>query len=903
MNEKDKKQIDSIMRMARLIEKQAGRAVRPYRSDGYVNLLNRYGTSKDTSEQYKFAAEPTVPDETLIEFYEGNGLFAKIIDTPAEEAIKHGFELEDIKDQDVEDFYREALDELDWEETAMTAIKWARLFGGAIAVLLVNDGHGLEDPLDWNNIKSIDDIRVYDRSLVQPDYTTMYQYDPDDPFRTRGSRLGMPEYYYVTSRYGNFTVHESRCLVFQNGILPENSTNTVYQLWGMPEYIRIKRAIRDAELSHSCAPKMLDRSVQAIYKMKDLASELATEEGEGKVLKRLQTIDMARGLMNSITIDSEGEDYDFRTFQFNGVSEIIDTSCNYLSALTSIPQTILFGRSPAGMNSTGESDFENYYNFVERIQKRMLRSNLRYLLSIIFQAGLATGEVEELPKIKVKFNPLWSLSELEQAQLENQKAQTQQTKAQTAQTYVDMQVIDPSEVRKKLSETDEFNVEEIIEPEDEDIFAEEALANYLDDPYAPPVDDEEGNSSDIAPAATKLPQDMTDEDLAQKEISGEQGQEDDEVTTITHDSGTPFSVGVIVIKEGKVLTGIRHNDFGYGLVCGPGGHGEDGETPEQAAFRETEEEFAISPKELIPLGLGPVEEDTGLTPYIFLCTEYDGTPDNLDLEMVDIQFRTLDEIENMSDRLFQPFADSLEILKDCIGDTKVNADSDKDDGGPGSGNHGHEGVEGELGGSAPSGSDVGGEKHKPISQRKTPSVKSPKSFDKYVEENKLTPIYRGYSAETKEQLAEYQESYKTGTVPESGEKSSALGKGVYFSTSESEAEGYMQRRQGEKGQSKGRITTAALDVDAKIGDYNELKKKKLQDESDALSKAFEAKEQGDMDAYKKLKDKYYDIGEMSFEDYAKSQGCHAIVEPALGYVVVIDQKALVVRDDSMTEIQ
>ena len=58
-----------------------------------------------------------------------------------------------------------------------------------------------------------------------------------------------------------------------------------------------------------------------------------------------------------------------------------------------------------------------------------------------------------------------------------------------------------------------------------------------------------------------------------------------------------------------------------------------------------------------------------------------------------------------------------------------------------------------------------------------------------------------------------------------------------------------------------------------------------------------------MDAYKKLKDKYYDIGEMSFEDYAKSQGCHAIVEPALGYVVVIDQKALVVRDDSMTEIQ
>ena len=62
-----------------------------------------------------------------------------------------------------------------------------------------------------------------------------------------------------------------------------------------------------------------------------------------------------------------------------------------------------------------------------------------------------------------------------------------------------------------------------------------------------------------------------------------------------------------VISDGKVLSGTRHNDFGYGLVCGPGGHVEPGETPTQAAFRETEEEFGISPKELIPLGLGPYE--------------------------------------------------------------------------------------------------------------------------------------------------------------------------------------------------------------------------------------------------------------------------------------------------------
>ena len=68
-------------------------AVRPHREDGYVNLLNKYGTKQDNSEAYKFEREPVIPDMQLTGLYEGNGLFSKIIDTPAEEALKHGFDL------------------------------------------------------------------------------------------------------------------------------------------------------------------------------------------------------------------------------------------------------------------------------------------------------------------------------------------------------------------------------------------------------------------------------------------------------------------------------------------------------------------------------------------------------------------------------------------------------------------------------------------------------------------------------------------------------------------------------------------------------------------------------------------------------------------------------------------
>ena len=51
----------------------------------------------------------------------------------------------------------------------------------------------------------------------------------------------------------------------------------------------------------------------------------------------------------------------------------------------------------------------------------------------------------------VKFNPLWSLSEQEQITLDQQKDGAELTRARVAQVYMDMGILDPSEVRKKLA--------------------------------------------------------------------------------------------------------------------------------------------------------------------------------------------------------------------------------------------------------------------------------------------------------------------------------------------------------------------------------------------------------------------------------------------------------------------
>ena len=473
-----------------------------YRADGFSDVMRLY------QSQTAQTGEMWIPDYDLAEKYQYNGLFSKIIDRPAEEALKHGMEY-NVSDADLKDFLDDALDRLDWEEKAVTAIRWARLFGGSIIVMLLDDGGGLEEPVNWQDVRSVEELRVYERAIVQPD---------PDTYRT-----GKAEYFDVSSTYGGtFRVHRSRCLVFKNGSLPEYGAAQQYYYWGLPEYIRIHKDLSRALKTHTNAANMIEKSVQPVYKQRNLQSTLATPGGDDQVLRRLQVIDEARGMMNSISVDMDGEDYDFKTFQMTGAKEILESTCNLLSAVTCIPQTILFGRSPAGENATGESDLENYYNFVEGIQKRMLKKNIRTLIKAIVQAGVYDGSIENPGNIKPTFKPLWSLSETEKATVELTKAQRAQVAAQTAQLYIDMQAIQPEEVRQALAKDEQVDVESILDNQPE---------NPQDDGWAALLEGLEVNDNPIPDTAGQpgqqggIMKSEAAEDVIAKDVIAEDGGE------------------------------------------------------------------------------------------------------------------------------------------------------------------------------------------------------------------------------------------------------------------------------------------------------------------------------------------------------------------------------------------
>ncbi len=101
-----------------------------------------------------------------------------------------------------------------------------------------------------------------------------------------------------------------------------------------------------------------------------------------------------------------------------------------------------------------------------------------------------------------------------------------------------------------------------------------------------------------------------------------------------------------IVQQGdKVLLGMKKRGFGAGRWNGFGGKVHEGETVEQAATRELQEEAGIAPKNLIPAGnLHFTIQDTGedLEVHLFKITEFSGEP--VESEEMKPQWFSIDKI-------------------------------------------------------------------------------------------------------------------------------------------------------------------------------------------------------------------------------------------------------------------
>jgi hypothetical protein len=143
------------------------------------------------------------------------------------------------------------------------------------------------------------------------------------------------------------------------------------------------------------------------------------------------------------------------------------------------------------MNSTGESDMRNYYDSVRSVQTSEAYPMILRIVRII-------SEWKKIPEPYIKFLPLETMNEKQQAELDKMTADKDKVEADTYKTYIDMGVLEPYEVRHlKFGNT----LDDIPIPEEEELPPVETLPPVPPIPPAPdgnttPEDNNSGNSPD-----------------------------------------------------------------------------------------------------------------------------------------------------------------------------------------------------------------------------------------------------------------------------------------------------------------------------------------------------------------------------------------------------------------------
>lgn len=418
------------------------------RQDGFTNAFLGDGVrGKDPFASTQYTPEISLSEQQLSAMYHGDGLIRRIVDLPAEEAVKNWIEIEGDSE---ECLAIQMLDDLNAEEHYANALRWSRLFGGSVILTTIDDGGALEDPLNENNIMSVEALRVYDKREVIINDPMLMNDDPYSKF------YGLPEWVQISPQSGGmpFYVHRSRILPFDGDPIP-NDQRARNNGWGLSAVQGLFNALSRNDDSYRIARAIMERMSQSVLKFENLIEQLSTEEGEAQVKKRLHLVDMVRSILNTVAIDAK-DDFQLHNMNLSNLPDLIDRFGLYVSALTGIPFTILFGRSPAGMNATGKSDLESYYSMIGRLQKRRLKSNIDRLAKLNMLAKKGVFKGVELPSWKVEFCPLWVPSEKERAETEKLEADAKKAEAETAQIYNSMNALDGSEVRAMLMDDSKY---------------------------------------------------------------------------------------------------------------------------------------------------------------------------------------------------------------------------------------------------------------------------------------------------------------------------------------------------------------------------------------------------------------------------------------------------------------
>ena len=388
-----------------------------FTADSFQNFAARVGLGVGSQhDQSTYSANYLSRNRLLVEsMYRSSWVVGQVVDVVADDMTREGINMRGLQSpEDAEEINQELDRLLVWDKLNKT-IKWSRLYGGAIAVMMI-DGQNVSTPLNINTIAK-DQFRgliVLDRWMVVPSL--------EDLVTEYGPYYGMPKYYDVTTDsvgLCNQKIHYSRVIRMDGVELPYWQAITE-NLWGQSVIERLEDRLTIFDSATLGAGQLVYKAHLRTYKVKGLR-EIIAKGGRffDALVKQIEQIRLWQSNEGMTLMDAE-DTFETHQYSFTGLDNLLMQFGQQIAGATGIPLVRLFGQSPAGFSATGESDLSNYYDNINQQQEGRMRTPLQTLLEVVSLSKLGKA----LPdSFKFDFASLWQIDEKVKADVANTVAQ------------------------------------------------------------------------------------------------------------------------------------------------------------------------------------------------------------------------------------------------------------------------------------------------------------------------------------------------------------------------------------------------------------------------------------------------------------------------------------------------
>ncbi len=208
-------------------------------------------------------------------------------------------------------------------------------------------------------------------------------------------------------------IHYSRVLRFDGQDLPYWQ-KIAENLWGQSVLERLFDRLLAFDSTTQGAAQLVYKAHLRTYKVENLREVIAM--GGAPLEGLTKQIDFVRATQSNegMTLMDTKDEFESHSYTFAGLDTVLLQFGQQISGALDIPLVKLFGQSPAGLNSTGESDIRNYYYGLTQQQERRMRSPITKLLQVSYQSKFG----KPLPEgSDFTFRALWQLSDEQKAQI------------------------------------------------------------------------------------------------------------------------------------------------------------------------------------------------------------------------------------------------------------------------------------------------------------------------------------------------------------------------------------------------------------------------------------------------------------------------------------------------------